>query len=1023
MNTPEYMPGSSSVTFLTGPLAGQTVQITKPVITIGRHRTNDIVIQDDLEVSRQHARLLWQDRTWRIENLSSSSMLIVNQKYVQRAILEDGAVVSLGEHTSFRFTIQPADSAADDETSVSPQRIPPALAPADAAPSTPAPSNPPVATEAVDGPTASIPRVSRTLVASIFLPGTPSFEVSNSTSGLRKLYPLNKATISLGRDAANDIVIDDLTISALHLQLMREGNQWVLVHPHPARAQTTNGLLFQGRRIRGSEPFRKVLANGDVFRIGDEQGTLITLSYQDGSGSQPEALPPMQPVRLEASELTIGRKPDNTIVLQHPLVSGHHARLVREGGTYRILDLHSTNHIYVNGQLVTNYLLKMGDEIHIGPYRLVYESTHLAQYDDSNNIRIDALNLHKMAANQTPLLHDISLSIPPRAFVALVGGSGAGKTTLLDALSGLRLAQQGKVLYNGQDAYRNLAAFSTQIGYVPQDDIVHRTLSVERALYYAAKIRLPADFTEEQIWQRIAEVLEDVELSERRKLLIKKLSGGQRKRVSIAMELLGNPSLFFLDEPTSGLDPGLDRKMMVLLRKLADKGHTILLVTHATNNINVCDAVCFLAPGGRLAYYGPPEGAKAFFGKTDFAEIYTSLTPTEENPNVPEEAETRFKASSDYQLYVAEPLKQHPLPDGTKHPTTREIKRPKPGKFLKQFWLLSQRNLELLKNDRGALFLVLAQAPIIALFLMLLVRFEIGAGVFEPNNVVQCLPQIPSATGFIGLSAKTGTVPCDLIVNFLKTQPAGMQYASERGGVNEALQDFILQGQGINAQRTLFLCAFVAVLNGVLNAVREIVKESAIYRRERTVNLGIIPYVLSKALILGILALFQSGALILIVNAFEPLHQGVFLPVFIEAYITLALSALAGMMVGLLASALAPNEDIAQSLLPFILIPQIIFAGVEIPLRDGVTTVLALFFPTRWTMAGLGSSLGLHGDKLGGDTLLNGDYTYHGTLFSIYSQTDAMQRILLAWLALGVMILVLGAAVGTALKWKDKRWH
>ncbi len=129
------------------------------------------------------------------------------------------------------------------------------------------------------------------------------------------------------------------------------------------------------------------------------------------------------------------------------------------------------------------------------------------------------------------------------------------------------------------------------------------------------------------------------------------------------------------------------------------------------------------------------------------------------------------------------------------------------------------------------------------------------------------------------------------------------------------------------------------------------------------------------------------------------------------------------MMVGLLASALAPNEDIAQSLLPFILIPQIIFAGVEIPLRDGVTTVLALFFPTRWTMAGLGSSLGLHGDKLGGDTLLNGDYTYHGTLFSIYSQTDAMQRILLAWLALGAMILVLGAAVGTALKWKDKRWH
>jgi len=201
------------------------------------------------------------------------------------------------------------------------------------------------------------------------------------------------------------------------------------------------------------------------------------------------------------------------------------------------------------------------------------------------------------------------------------------------------------------------------------------------------------------------------------------------------------------------------------------------------------------------------------------------------------------------------------------------------------------------------------------------------------------------------------------------------------------------------------------------------VKEGPIYRRERTVNLGIGPYVLSKVVILGILALFESGALILIVNAFEPLHQGVFLPVLLETYITLALSALAGMMVGLLVSALAPNEDTANNLLPFILIPQIIFAGVEIPLKDGVTTVLALFFPTRWTMAGLGSSLGLHGDKLGGDRLLGNDYTYHGTLFSTYSQSDAMQRVLLAWIALGLIIIVFGAAVGVALKWKERRWR
>jgi energy-coupling factor transporter ATP-binding protein EcfA2 len=513
-----------------------------------------------------------------------------------------------------------------------------------------------------------------------------------------------------------------------------------------------------------------------------------------------------------------------------------------------------------------------------------------------------------------------------------------------------------------------------------------------------------------------------VELTERRTLLIKKLSGGQRKRVSIAMELLGNPSLFFLDEPTSGLDPGLDRKMMVLLRKLADKGHTIVLVTHATNNINVCDYVCFLAQGGRLAYFGSPEEARTYFGKTEFAEIYSSLTASDEQPNIPEEAEDRFKHSSNYQAYIA-PLEERATSVETRPPTTRVIKRSRSGKRLKQFWLLSQRYLELLKNNRLALFLMLAQAPLIALFLMLLVRFEIGPGVFEPNNIVLCQPQIFTAAGPIGLANQNGSISCDRIATFLKTDPQGVQYAQAKGSPDQALQDFIIPGQGINAQRALFLTTFVAVLIGVLNAVREIVKEGPIYRRERTVNLGIGPYVFSKVVTLGIIALFQSAALILIVNAFEPLHQGVFLPVLLETYITLALSALAGMMVGLLVSALAPNEDTSNNLLPFILIPQIIFAGVEIPLRDGVTTVLALFFPTRWTMAGLGSSLGLHGDKLGGDLLLGNDYTYHGTLFSTYSQSDAMQRILLAWLALAAIILVFGAGVAVALKWKERRWR
>ncbi|HLW00145.1 MAG TPA: FHA domain-containing protein [Ktedonobacterales bacterium] len=1035
MSTPEKGPGSSSVKFLIGPLAGKTFPITGSSTTIGRHSDNDIAIKTDLAISRQEALLLWRDGEWHIEKFPGANTLLVNQREVEQAVLHHGDTVGLGPNTAFVFLIEVKEAAASEETlldAIIPPAPPETAFPADmstqAAPTLAAPLAPPPVVLAPAPPEPALPlseqtpmQDGRTLRVSSQLLGVPTLKISFGNAGERKVYPLTQDMITIGRDPTSDIVINHGAVSRFHFKITRKGRQFTLVHPDPSQPRTTNGLLYQGQKIGGDESFQRTLANGDVFRIGDQQGELITLLYDDGTGIAVEETPAMQPIRLDAAEITIGRKPDNLVVLAHAMVSGHHARLVREGGTYRLLDLGSTNHTYVNAQAVTSYLLKLGDEIRIGPYRLIYESTHLTPYDESNNIRIDALNLKKVAANQTTLLNNISVSIPPRTFVALVGGSGAGKTTLLDALSGLRPAQQGQVLYNGQDYYQNQAAFNTQIGYVPQDDIVHRDLTVERALYYAAKLRLPRDFTEGQIWQRIAEVLEDVELTERRKLYIKKLSGGQRKRVSIALELLANPSLFFLDEPTSGLDPDLDRKMMVLLRKLADKGHTIILVTHATNNINVCDYVCFLAQGGRVAFFGPPEEASAYFGKNDFPEIYSILSATEENPNVPAEAEAHFKESSDYQTYIVDPLKERTAFNASKPLTARPIKRSRPGRLWKQLLILSQRNLELLRNNRSTLFLMLAQAPLVALFLMLLVRFEIGPGVFEPNNLVLCQPQILTAAGPVGIAAKAGTVSCDQIATFLQSNPQGTAYAQANGGVNAALQNFIIPGQGIDGQRVLFLCAFIAVLNGVLNAVREIVKEGAIYRRERTVNLGIVPYVLSKVLILGVLALWQSGTLILIVNAFEPLHQGVFLPVLLETYITLVLSALAGMMVGLLVSALAPNEDTANSLLPFILIPQIIFAGVEIPLRDWVTTVLALFFPTRWTMAGLGSSLGLHGDKLGGDSLLVNDPTYHGTLYSTYTQSEAMNRILLSWAALVLIIAIFGIGVGIALKMKDRR--
>ena len=1076
MNAANNGPALGSIQFVSGPLAGQTFQITKPITTIGRRETNDIVVESDPKVSRTHARLIWNNGNWMVEKLSAENVMTVNGQPAQQAAISDKTRIGLGTDTSFVFyaragmpapAVTPAPPGAYPPFSgpVAPPRQPqPPQQPFPRAPIQPMQQQPQSFSHTPIQPLAppfqrTQPPLSMgslggtspdgTVIAPSSAVDGPSIEISSNAYGGRQTYPLKKDIINVGRDASNDIMINDRIVSGFHLQIVRRGSQFELIHPHPNRPQTLNGLLYQGRKIRGDEPFRKVLTRGDIFRIGDENGTLITLTFNDGSGEQQAILAPVQPIRLDMQQLKIGRAQGNDLQLFHPQVSSYHARLDREGDTYRVVDLNSTNHVYVNSERTASCLLKLGDEIRIGPYRLVFELNQLTQYDESNFIRIDAINLKKAGNNNVVLLNDLSFSVPPRQFVALVGGSGAGKSTLMDALNGMRPAHSGTVLYNGQDYYKNLAAFSTQLGYVPQDDIVHRDLTVERALYYAAKMRLPSDFTAGQIRQRINEVLEDVELTARRKLLVKKLSGGQRKRVSIALELLANPSVLFLDEPTSGLDPGLDRKMMFLLRRLADKGHTIVLVTHATNNINTCDYICFLCSGGRLAFFGPPEDAKAYFGKTDFAEIYSSLEPTEENPNVPQDAEARFHSSQEYHKYVEEPLRSGQGQNRT-FTAAQPVKRPKRGNPFAQFFLLAQRNLELLRNNTSNLAILLLQAPLIALLLMLLVRFEVGAGIFNANQIVQCLPRISvtaqqaqqmslsaQSGGVIGPANPTtnsnGTVSCNSVVSFLagnsQSDPTGVgpKYVNLFSGStlqarqNNALQNFITIGASINAQRALFIIAFVAVLFGCINGTREIVKEATIYKRERSVNLGLVPYILSKIAILGILALFQSFCLLIIVQLFEPLQQGIIFNPILETYITLALTALAGLMVGLAASAFAANEDSANSLLPFLLIPQVVFAGVEIPLKDYVLQIVAAFFPTRWAMADLGTSIGLHSDKLGGDKLFGSSNTYIPQLFSTYSQSDSATRMLLSWGALVALCLLLAIVTGIGLKLKDRR--
>jgi ABC-type multidrug transport system ATPase subunit/pSer/pThr/pTyr-binding forkhead associated (FHA) protein len=1028
-------PVSGLIRFLTGPLAGTSYQITKSVITIGREPTNDIVISDP-SISRHHAQLSYINGSWSIKKVSPQNILTVNQRNVSDNPLQDRDTIGLGTGTTFLMQLKAAGGGVNQ--SMGPQGVVPVQRPPiqkqvqtpAVAPPPPIGAPPPQSFGSTHPAwsTSGLDDDAHTQRSSL-LPigggpningGVPELEVSSNTDHERVVYALTQPVIDIGRDPSNTIVINRPTVSSFHAQIIREGNQLVLLHPHPKREKTLNGIDYNGTSISGTTQFREVLKRGDVIRISDESGTFVSLAFNDGSGAPQEVIPEIRPIPLGAALITLGRLPDNNVVLNHPQVSGHHARLEQTQGGYRITDLGSTNHVYVNAQRISHQILQPGDEVRIGPFKLTYTGTQLTQQDESNGIRIDALHLKKAGNKQVILLDDISLAIPPRKFVALVGGSGAGKSTLMDALNGLRPAQQGAVLYNGQDYYHHLAAFSTQLGYVPQDDIIHRDLPVERALYYAAKLRLPSDFTEKQIKQRIEDVLDDVEMKFRRKLLVSKLSGGQRKRVSIALELLANPSVFFLDEPTSGLDPGLDRKMMLLLRKLADKGHTIVLVTHATNNINACDYICFLAQGGHMAYFGPPNEAKTYFGKTDFAEIYSALEPTEEHPDIPAEAEARFKQSPDFQRYVVQPLQQGPAGKVNTAMQTEQVTPAKRGNPWKQFRLLALRYLELLKNDKGNLAILLLQAPVIGIILF----FLASGGTFDRTSIANC-PLGANPTVAPATQQDIRTHDCQRVVDLLNG-PQGPQFEAQKGkSANQILQDAVAPGAGGDAQKILFIMAFAAVMFGCINGAREIVKEAPVYQRERAVNLGIAPYMFSKIVVLGVLCLVQSLILVVAVYTKAPIHrgvgdnqQGIIMDPAIETYITLALTSLAGLMVGLTVSALAPNNDRATSLIPILLIPQVIFSGIIFPLNNPLMQFLGTFFAARWAMAGMGSTVGLHGDKLGGDT-----FSFQGVLFSGIppDRVAATFHLLLIWFILIAMIIILGLATAYFLKKKDVR--
>lgn len=731
---------------------------------------------------------------------------------------------------------------------------------------------------------------------------------------------LSKRAYTLGRAPDNDIVCASRFVSAHHARIEPEGDGHRIID-----LGSTNGLLSEGQRLPAQTPH--TLADGDVLRIGDPTtGNFVTLTYRNTLASRSATSVAPQNYWLDPNDtqITIGRAGCD-VVLDNPQVSRFHAQIDRAQGSAILRDAGSTNGTFVNGQRISaHHVLSPGDVIQIGAFKLVYNVTSLDQYDQRGALRIDVRNLSREVSRggKTRLiLKNVSLSIAPREFVALVGGSGTGKSTLMKALSGFARATSGSVLVNGDNYYQNFDAYRSVLGYVPQDDIIHNTLPVNRALTYAAQLRLPADTAPAEITQRINKVLDSVEMTPHRDKLVENLSGGQRKRVSIGAELLADPSLFFLDEPTSGLDPGLEKKMMYTLRRLADSGRTVVLVTHATANITQCDHVVFMSDG-RMVYFGPPSEALDFFGVTsgDFADIYTKIEgiadpsgpivqrdlkaeydacraahPQDPPPALAELWEMKFQRSEQHRKFVVERLAEAPQgPVVRDHGEQKRQRRPSP---LRQFGILARRYGDLLLQDRRNLMILLLQAPIIGLLLWIV--------------------------------AKTDSIVGD-----------------------KAAQN--------QANKVLFMLATVAVWFGIINAAREITKESAIYQRERLANLGIGPYVLSKVIILSVLVILQS----LILLAFVGLKvtfpsEGIFLPIWVEMFITTVLTSLAGLALGLVISAFASTPDRSISIVPLALIPQIVFAGLIFDLT-GIARPLSWLTISRWSMDAYGSIIDMN---------------------------------------------------------------
>lgn len=763
-----------------------------------------------------------------------------------------------------------------------------------------------------------------------------------------------EAQFIIGRARTADYVIADSRVSRRHLLLEQTGSGWVV------RDISSNGTWLDGQRMPEA-----VAVDGELrFHLGTPTGPEVVVHPEfpqgrgpvdepaydpgydmqtmlpnaagytpprptGGRGGRPAHQGPTSPAqrgrdygddrdrghderssgltsleqeherrttyRLRQGTMSIGRARDNDVVITDLLASRRHAELYIGRSGVQIADLDSANGVFVNGRRINRTNLNQGDVIAVGHHIFQLEGDQLVEYIDSGDVSFEADNLN-VFAGQKQLMHDMTFKLPGRALLGVVGPSGAGKSTLLNALTGFRPADKGNVRYAGRDLYSEYDELRRRIGYVPQEDLLHTSLTVRKALEYGAQLRFPPDVTKVERRNRVDEVLAELGLTQHANTQVSRLSGGQRKRTSVALELLTRPTLLYLDEPTSGLDPGMDKNVMESLRKLANDGRTVIVVTHSVAQLDLCDYILVLAPGGYVAYFGPPQDALSFFGKRDYPDVFLNLEAT---PGA--ESAARFRNSRYFVPASITAPSARPAPE--------ELPSLRQQSVASQLVTLSRRTMAVVASDKS--------------YLRLIIAFPFLLGL------------IPRAIGG----------------NFELTADQAKQFSPNSDGPT-----------------ILLIMVLCACFMGMANSVREIVKERAIYRRERAIGLSRTAYIGSKVLVLTFITVAQAIPFTLIGLAGRTPKDALIGPnSLLPMLLAVIVVSLSSAMLGLLISAMVDNADKTMPLLVLLTMGQLIFSGGIVPVHGTVgLEQVAYVAPARWGFASMSSVADLNRITLAG---------------------------------------------------------